>query len=80
MTHDGLGTHAPPLRQDASARMVGVRRAGVPAVAGGLWAQGPSREGRGRATVLDRVGPQAEACNRHRCIEDDCDASQEYTS
>jgi CRP-like cAMP-binding protein len=58
-----------PVTQDFLAHMLGVHRPGVSTVASGLQSRGLIRQGRGRITVLDRAGLEAEACNCYRLIE-----------
>lgn len=68
MTHDRAGTDELPMRQEFLGQMLGVRRAGVSTALGALETMGVIRHARGRITVLDRPGLEAEACNCYRVI------------
>lgn len=70
MTRDRVDMDELPMLQEFLAQMIGVRRAGVSMVTSALQATGVIRQGRGRITVLDRAGLEAEACDCYRFTED----------
>jgi CRP-like cAMP-binding protein len=69
MTQDRVGADYIPLTQEFLAQMLGVRRASVNAVAGLLQKAGLIRYSRGRVTVLDRKGLEAESCECYQTIQ-----------
>lgn len=70
MTHDRVDGDELPMRQEFLGQMLGVRRAGVSIALAALETMGVVRPARGRITVLDRPGLEAEACNCYRVIRD----------
>jgi CRP-like cAMP-binding protein len=62
MTHDRVGADTFWLTQQYLAFMLAVRRATVNSVAGALQRAGLIRYRRGRVTIVDRVGLEAESC------------------
>jgi len=60
------GSRELSIVQASLAGLLGVRRAGITAAAGGLQAQGLIRYQRGRITILDRAGLEKTACECHR--------------
>lgn len=70
MSHDRIDSDDLPMTQEFLSYMLGVRRAGVSAVANALQATGAVRLSRGHLTVLDRAGLEDEACSCYRLIED----------
>jgi Mn-dependent DtxR family transcriptional regulator len=61
------------LTQAFLAQMLGVRRATVGTVAGGLQKAGLIRYSRGVITILDRPGLEAAACECYRIIKAEYD-------
>ena len=70
MSRDRIDSDELPMTQEFLSYMLGVRRAGVSAVANALQATGAIRLSRGNLTVLDRAGLEEEACSCYRLIED----------
>ncbi len=70
MTQDRARPEALPLTHEFLARMLGVRRVGVTGAATDLQQRGLIRYNRGKITVLDRRGLEANAC---RCYAVDRD-------
>lgn len=63
MRHDHAAADSFPVTQDALAYMLGVRRAGISAVASAMQERGLIHYSRGDFTVLDRRALQAMACS-----------------
>jgi CRP-like cAMP-binding protein len=73
MTHVRVGSDCFPLTQEFLAAMLGVRRASVSEVAGGLQQAGLIRCGRGEITILDRRGLEAAACECYQVVRGQLD-------
>ncbi len=56
------------LTQESLCQLLGVRRAGISEVAGGLQRAGLIRYNRGKLTVLDELGLKASACECYRVL------------
>jgi CRP-like cAMP-binding protein len=69
LTHDRVASDEILMTQDFIAHMLGVRREGVTEAARHLQAAGLIRYARGRITVLDREGLEAEACQCYRVVK-----------
>jgi CRP-like cAMP-binding protein len=72
-THDRVGKDEFPLTQEFLAQMLGVRRASVSEVAGGLQGQRLISYSRGRIRVLDRPGLEAKSCECYGIITKEFD-------
>ena len=70
---DRLATNELTMTQELIANMLGVRREGVTEAAGKLQAQGLIRYSRGRITVLDRPGLEAEVCECYAVVKKEYD-------
>ena len=70
-THDRVGADRFPLTQEFLSQMLGVRRATVTVAAGRLQRAGLIRYRRGVATVVDRPGLEAAACECYRVVADE---------
>lgn len=73
MMHDFVGSDELRLTHELVACMMGVRRAGVTGAAGGLKGAGLIKSSRGRITILDRRGLEAEACECYAIIREEFD-------
>ena len=74
MAADRTGDDRFPLTQDFMARMIGVRRASVTAVAGTLRAIGAIEYAKGWVHVLDRPHLEARACECYAIMRDRIEA------
>lgn len=72
-TQDRVGRDEYPLTQEFLAQMLGVRRASVSEVAGGLQRAGLISYGRGRIRVLDRPGLETRSCECYGIIRAEFD-------
>ena len=70
---DRLATNELTMTQELIANMLGVRREGVTEAAGKLQAQGLIRYSRGRITVLDRAGLEAQVCECYAVVKKEYD-------
>jgi CRP-like cAMP-binding protein len=68
LAHDQVGQDRFPLTQKYLAAMLGVRRMGVAKVAAKLRQAGRIHYSRGRVTVLDRTGLEADVCSCYHTI------------
>jgi CRP-like cAMP-binding protein len=68
MTHDRVVEDEFPLTQEFLGQMLGVRRSTVSEIAGKLQANGLIRYSRGRLTILDRPGLEAQACSCYAVV------------
>lgn len=73
MTHDRVEGDNFPLTQEFLAQMLGVRRTGVPEVAGRLQEAGLIEYRRGRITVLNREGLEKASCECYRIVRAEFD-------
>jgi CRP-like cAMP-binding protein len=73
LTHDRVGANDFPLTQEFLAQMLGVRRASVTLAAGALQRAGFIRYGRGRVTIVDRVGLENASCECYRIMRTEFD-------
>lgn len=73
IAHDSAGADVFSLTHEFLSMMLGVRRPGVSIAANGLQQAGLIRYSRGKVTIVDRAGLEAEACECyagvHRLIE-----------
>ncbi len=70
---DRLSTPELTMTQELIANMLGVRREGVTDAAGKLQAKGLIRYSRGRITVLDRPGLEAQVCECYAVVKKEYD-------
>ena len=70
---DRLPTNELTMTQELIANMLGVRREGVTGAAGKLQARGLIRYSRGRITVLDRPGLEAQVCECYAVVKKEYD-------
>jgi len=70
---DRLATNELSMTQELIANMLGVRREGVTEAAGKLQARGLIRYSRGRITVLDRPGLEAQVCECYAVVKREYD-------
>jgi hypothetical protein len=70
---DRLATHELTMTQELIANMLGVRREGVTEAAGKLQARGLISYSRGRITVLDRPGLEAQVCECYAVVKKEYD-------
>ncbi len=70
---DRLSTNELTMTQELIANMLGVRREGVTEAAGKLQAQGLISYSRGRITVLDRPGLEAQVCECYAVVKKEYD-------
>jgi len=70
---DRLQTNELVMTQELIANMLGVRREGVTEAAGKLQGKGLIRYTRGRITVLNRPGLEAEVCECYRVVKTEYD-------
>ena len=70
---DRLSTNELTMTQELIANMLGVRREGVTEAAGKLQARGLIRYSRGRITVLDRPGLEAQVCECYAVVKKEYD-------
>ncbi|MBI3544995.1 MAG: Crp/Fnr family transcriptional regulator, partial [Gammaproteobacteria bacterium] len=70
---DRLATNELTMTQELIANMLGVRREGVTEAAGKLQAQGLIRYSRGRITVIDRPGLEAQVCECYAVVKKEYD-------
>ena len=70
---DRLSTNELSMTQELIANMLGVRREGVTEAAGKLQARGLIRYGRGRITILDRPGLEAQVCECYAVVKKEYD-------
>jgi CRP-like cAMP-binding protein len=66
---DRLATNELTMTQELIANMLGVRREGVTEAAGKLQALGLIRYSRGRITILDRAGLEAQVCECYAVVK-----------
>lgn len=66
--HDSAGGDTFPLTHEFLSMMLGVRRPGVSLAANGLQQAGLIRYSRGKVTIVDRKGLEAEACECYDTI------------
>jgi CRP-like cAMP-binding protein len=71
MSHDRMGTDQFALTQEFLGQMLGVRRAGVSAVASTLQRSGIIRYSRGNITVTNRGGLERVACECYRIVREE---------
>ena len=71
MCHDRTGSSELMMTQELIAQMLGGRRESVTVAAGHLQDLGLIHYCRGRITILNRVGLEANACECYRIVEDD---------
>ena len=69
MSHDRMDGDTLPMKQEFLSYMLGVRRAGVSTVVGGLQEAGLIRTARGQVTIVDRDRLEEEACSCYEIIE-----------
>ncbi len=69
MTHDRVVGEEFPLTQEFLAQMLGIRRAGVNAVAAAFKRNGVIRYSRGKVAILNRTGLEAMSCECHTTIQ-----------
>jgi CRP-like cAMP-binding protein len=69
MSHDRMDGNTLPMKQEFLSYMLGVRRAGVSTVVGGLQEAGLIRTARGQVTIVDRDRLEDEACSCYEIIE-----------
>ena len=67
---DRLSSNELSMTQELIANMLGVRREGVTEAAGKLQARGLIRYGRGRITILDRPGLEAQVCECYAVVKE----------
>jgi CRP-like cAMP-binding protein len=70
---DRLPTNELTMTQELIANMLGVRREGVTEAAGKLQARGLISYSRGRITVLDRAGLEAQVCECYAVVKKEYD-------
>ena len=70
---DRLPSNKLTMTQELIANMLGVRREGVTEAAGKLQSAGLIRYSRGRITVLDRPGLEAQACECYEVVKRESD-------
>ena len=70
---DRLSTNELTMTQELIANMLGVRREGVTEAAGKLQAKGLISYSRGRITVLDRPGLEAQVCECYAVVKKEYD-------
>jgi CRP-like cAMP-binding protein len=70
---DRLASNELTMTQELIANMLGVRREGVTEAAGKLQDAGLLRYSRGRITVVDRPGLEAQACECYRVVKKEFD-------
>ncbi len=70
---DRLSTNELTMTQELIANMLGVRREGVTEAAGKLQARGLISYSRGRITVLDRPGLEAQVCECYAVVKKEYD-------
>jgi CRP-like cAMP-binding protein len=70
---DRLPTNELSMTQELIANMLGVRREGVTDAAGKLQDQGLIRYSRGRITILDRPGLEAQVCECYAVVKNEYD-------
>jgi CRP-like cAMP-binding protein len=70
---DRLATNELTMTQELIANMLGVRREGVTEAAGKLQARGLISYSRGRITVLDRLGLEAQVCECYAVVKKEYD-------
>jgi len=70
---DRLPTNELTMTQELIANMLGVRREGVTDAAGKLQALGLISYSRGRITVLDRAGLEAQVCECYAVVKKEYD-------
>ena len=68
---DRVETDTFPITQEFLAYMLGVRRAGVTVAAQSLQKAGRVRYARGRLTILDGDGLEADACECHHVLRNE---------
>ena len=68
---DRVGSDTFPMTHEFLAYMLGVRRAGVTVAARALQHDGRVRYARGRLTILDAEGLEADACECHRVLKNE---------
>jgi CRP-like cAMP-binding protein len=68
---DRVGSDTFPMTHEFLAYMLGVRRAGVTVAARALQHDGRVRYARGRMTILDADGLEADACECHRVLKNE---------
>ena len=73
MSLDRLPSNELTMTQELIANMLGVRREGVTEAAGKLQRAGLILYNRGRITVLDRPGLEAQACECYQVVKDEFD-------
>jgi len=66
---DRLSSNELSMTQELIANMLGVRREGVTEAAGALQAAGLIRYKRGRITILDRPGVEAQCCEYYQVVK-----------
>jgi CRP-like cAMP-binding protein len=71
MSQDRVGRNSFPLTQEFIAQMLGVRRAGVSAVASAIQKAGLITYHRGTMVILDRPGLEAASCECYRVTRDE---------
>ena|SRR5271166_2633045 len=70
-TRDRVGADTFPMTHEFLAYMLGVRRAGVTVAAQAFQHAGRVRYARGRLTILDADGLEADACECHRVLRNE---------
>jgi CRP-like cAMP-binding protein len=73
MTHDRVGAEVLPLTHEYLGFMLGVRRASITEVLGGLQGRGLIHYSRGSITVLNRKGLEAASCECYKVVNDEYD-------
>ena len=73
LSHDRLNTDELIMTQELIAGMLGVRREGVTEAAGKLQDAGLIHYSRGRITVVDRPGLEAQACECYKVVKKEFD-------
>lgn len=69
MSHDRLGTDELPLTHEFLALMLGTRRASVTEVLQPLQQRGLIKSARGKITIVDRPGLEAESCECYATVQ-----------
>jgi CRP-like cAMP-binding protein len=77
---DRLASNELSMTQELIANMLGVRREGVTEAAGKLQDAGLIRYQRGRITVLDRPGLEAQSCECYRVVKTEFDRLLPYAA